>query len=519
MTFANGFVRGAALTALALGSMGVVSAQNGTNYHVLNNNAEGPFLGIGAGGTQTTSDGIGSFVPGEDCRGSLQVNFGGTLGIQFSYRNTAFRENVCVFNPGPNGFLQIHFPGIYFIELDGLQPNNNVVFTRPVCTTPITASFLQYGLGPASTVSFVLAAASAFGPTQTVLLPDNGLVAATGTATIVAGGTGNLPPSPTGSLASGCYVVQFTWVGSAVPFLDNIDGIWHYAVNSDQGNQYWLCSTDEMQLTRSNTLILDNGATTIGAFFSVFEYDMHWATMEANTTAVLAPHGIAQNGPYYAQTENMAGGGGPNFGFDVGRGSRAISFSGLGGVKVPAGLGGLGNGAQDPAYGGGAVKTLGFVTWDNKPHTSVVAPLGSGRLTWLSVDLAQIGNLGPNGSPGNPNITKGGGTVRLPVVGTGFIQSVTSLAFGIFQHSTKAATSGWPDPDGITSGAFGIPAIAGGSIQFNVGPFVAKVPCNGALPVNITYGTTGLSHTPPPALTWDPGNSDISGEKEIYLWK
>jgi hypothetical protein len=513
MTFANGLARGVAI-AIALGSMGVVSAQNGTNYHVLNNNGDAAFIGIGAGGTQTPTDGIGTFVAGEDARGSLQVNFGGTLGIQFSYRNTAFRENVCVFSPGlVSGVVQLEFDGIYFVELDGLQPNNNVVFLRPVCTTPIAASFLAYGLGPSSTVSFVAALSSALGPTQVVLLPDNGLVAGSGTATLVGGGTGTLGP-----VASGCYVVQFTWTASALPFLDTIDGIWHYAVNSADENQYWIMSDDEMNLTRSNTVMLDGGATAVAQFFSVIDYDTHYATLEAGTLAILANHGIEQNGPYYAQTENMTGGGGPNFGFDAGRGSRAISFSGLGGVKVPAGLGGLGNGAQDPAYGGGAVKTLGFATWDNKPNSSVAGE-GSGRITWVSIDLAQIAGLGPQGTPGNPNITKGGGTVRIPVVGTGFIQPTTSLALSIFTHTTKAATSGWPDPDGITSGAFGVPAIAGGSIQFNVGPFVAKVPCNGSLPVNLTYGTTGLNHSPPPALTWDPSVADISGSKEIYLWK
>jgi hypothetical protein len=501
-----------AVTAFALGITGVVSAQNGTNYHVLCNNGDAVFLGIGAGAGQTPSDGIGSYIAGEDVRGSLQVDFGGTLGIQFSYRNTAFRENVCVFGPGVvSGVVQLEFDGIYFIELDGLNPNNPVVFLRPVCTTPITASFLAYGLGPSSTVSFVAALSSALGPTQTVLLPDNGLVAATGTATLIGGGTGTLGP-----VASGCYVVQFTWTGSALPFLDTIDAAWHYAVNSADANQYWIMSDDEMNLTRSNTVITDGGVTAVVQFFSVIDYDTHWASLEANTSAILANHGIEQNGPYYAQTENMTGGGGPNFGFDVGRGSRAISFSGLGGVKVPAGLGGLGNGAQDPAYGGGPSRTLGFATWDNKPNTSV-ATVGSGRITWVSIDLAQISGLGPQGSPGNPNIVKAG--VRLPVVGTGFIQPTTSLALSIFTHTTKAATSGWPDPDGIASGAFGVPAIAGGSIQFNVGPFVNKVPCNGSLPVNLTYGTTGLNHSPPPALTFDPSVADISGSKEIYLWK
>ena len=511
MTFANGLARGVALTALALGSMGVVSAQNGTNYHVLNNSPEGAFIGIGAGGAQTPADGIGTFVPGEDCRGSLQVDFGGTLGIQFSYRNSAFREGVCMFGPGViSGQVHFQFDGIYFVELDGLNANNNVVFLRPVCTTPITASFLAYGLGPSSTVSFVAAATSALGPTQTLVLPDNGLVAGSGTATLVGAGTGAGAP-----VASGCYIVQFTWTASALPFLDNIDGIWHYAVNSSQENQYWLMSVDEMNLTRSNTVLLDGGGTALTTFFSVVDYDMHWATLEAGTLAILANHGIDQSGPYYAQTENMTGGGGPNFGFDAGRGSRAISFSGLGGVKVPAGLGGLGNGAQDPAYGGGPSRTLGFATWDNKPNTSV-AGMGSGRISWLSIDLAQIGGLPPES---DPDIKKAGGTVRLPVVGTGFIQPTTSLALSIFTHTTKAATSGWPDPDGLPSGTFGVPAIAGGSIQFNVGPFVNKVPCNGSLPVNLTYGTTGLNHSPPPALTWDPSVADISGSKEIYLWK
>ena len=514
MTFANGLARGAAVFAFALGITGVVSAQNGTNYHVLHNGLDAFFTNIGAGGTQTTSDGIGQFTPGEDVRGSLQVDFG-TLGIQFSYRQAAFREARCVFTPGViSGQILLKMSGTYFIELAGLNANNNVVFNRPVCTTPIAASFLAYGVGPSSTVSFIAALTSALGPTQTVVLPDNGLVAGSGTATIVAGFT-SVSANP---LASGCYISHFTWVPTALPFLDKIDGVWHYAVNSDDENQYWGFSIDEMNLTRSNTIATDAGVTALFQFPSVVDYGQQWASREASTLAVLAPHAVQQQGAYYTQTENMAGGGGPNFGFDAGRGSRAISFSGLGGVKTPPGFGGLGNGAQDPAYGGGATRTLGFVTWDNKANNGAI-PFGSGRITWLSIDLAQISGLGPQGSPGNPNITKGGGTVRLPVVGTGFIQPVTSLALTIFQHSTKAAPSGWPDPDGAPSGFAGVNPIAGGSIQFNVGPFVAKVPCNGSLPINLTYGTTGLNHFPPPALTWDPANADISGAKEIYLWK
>ena len=391
---------------------------------------------------------------------------------------------------------------------------------------PIVASFVPYGTGPASTASFVAIATSALGPTHTFILPNDGLVPAGqgGTATLVAAAAAQLPPG-TGNLPSaGCYVVQGTWVASAVPYLDKIDGVWRYNMNSDDDNQYWVMSDDELQLWQSQSVGTDGGFTAIPAFFAVVDYDFLWASLEANTTAILANHGIEQNGPYYSQTLNMTGGGGPNFGFDVGRGSRAISFSGKGGVKVPPGLGGLGSGAQDPAYGGGAVParmTMGFATWDNKPNIGVIGK-GSDRITWLGVDLAQLGGIGPCGSAGNPNITKGGGTVRLPVVGTGFIQPTTNLALSIFLHTTKVAGGGgWPDPDGITSGAFGVPAIAGGSIQFRVDNLVGKVPCTvgGTLPVNVTYGTTGRNHFPPPTLTWDPANADISGTKELYLWK
>jgi hypothetical protein len=384
---------------------------------------------------------------------------------------------------------------------------------------------MPYGVGPgASGFSFLVLAVSAvpFVPpiaAHDIVAPDNGLINGSGTATLVAAaGNVQIPPG-TGSVAPGfCYVVQFTWTASAVPYLDNIDAIYHWAVNSDDANQYWGMSDDEMNLWQAQTVISDAGLTAVPTFFSVLEYEFFWASREANTTAILAPNGIEQTGPYYTQTENMNGNGTPNGGFDVGRGSRAISFSGLGGVKVPPFLGGLGNGAQDPAYGGVPlnVKTLGFATWDNKPNISVAGE-GSGRITWVSVDLSQIGGGSPET---DPDITKVAGTVKIPVVGTGFIQPTTSLALSIFQHTTKASVSGWPDPDGFPgSGAFGVPPIAGGSIQFNVGPFVNKVPCNIAVPINITYGTTGKDPFPPPTFTWDPASADISGSKELYLWK
>lgn len=509
MMFANRFARSVALSALALGTMGVVNAQNGTNYHVLNNNGDGAFVGIGAGGAQTATDGIGTYIAGEDARGALQVNFGGTLGVQFSYRNVAFRENACVFNAGVvSGQLLLDFAGIYFIELDGLNANIPVVFTAPKCVSPIAASFVAYGFGPASTVSFVALATSALGPTQTLLAPDNGFVAGSGTATLVGGGTGTLGP-----VGSGCYIVQFTWTASAVPYLDNMDAIWHYSVNSPDLNQYWIMSDDELNLHQALTVITDGGFTAVPGFFSVLDYDLGMATLDAVTAAAIAPAGVENNGPYYTQTENMTGVGGINGGFDVGRGSRAVSFLGLNGVKVPAGFGGLGNGAQDPAINATAT-TLSFVTWDNKPNVSLDG-IGSNRVTWLSIDLPQVFGTSPEL---DPNITKAGGTVRIPVVGQNFLQPVTQLGLGIFLHTTNPAASGWPDPAGITSGAFGVPAIAGGSFTLGLATSVGSVPCNIGLPVNLTYGTSG-SNPGFPTLQWDPTVGDVTGTREMYLWK
>jgi hypothetical protein len=506
--------------------MGVVSAQNGTNYHVLSNGGDGLFFGVGAGGTQTDTDGIGYFIPGEDVRGSLLTDpdGGGALLPQFCYRMSAWREYWCTLVPGTiTAGFNVEMPYISFIELDGLNANNNVVFLRPICQLGLTASFLAYGTGPSSTVSFLAAAVSGF---PTVVLPDNGIVSGAGTATQVMA-----VQVPSQAAGFGCWGTQFKTAASAVPFLDNIDGIWHYNVNSTDQNQYWYFSFNEMNLTRSNTIATTGGITGLIAFPSVVDATAVLSTLEAQTTAVVAPHGVITTplganfvGPYYQQTENMSAPN-PNRGFDVGRGSRAISFSGLQGAKTPIGWGGLGNGAQDPGYdtlhyppAPDGLKTLGFVTWDNKPNASL-AGMGSGRILWLGFDLAQIAGLTPEA---DPDVKKAAGTVKLPVIGTSFIQAITTTSLVTFQHTTKAAALGWPDPDfggGAGSGSFGVPAIAGGSLQTNVGGFVAKIPCAGAFPVNITYGTTGKDLSPPPTFTWDPSIADISGSKEIYLWK
>src|SRR5678816_3887111 len=150
----NGAIRSASWVLLWLAcATASAAAQNGSNYHVLSNGPDAVLIGVGAGGTQTAQDGLGTYVPGEDLRGSILTDpdGNGPLPPQFCYRGVSFSEGVCLFAPGLSGQIKIQFPGVYFIELDGLHPNSPVVFTRPVCSTPITASVIPYGTGPSST--------------------------------------------------------------------------------------------------------------------------------------------------------------------------------------------------------------------------------------------------------------------------------------------------------------------------------------------------------------------------------
>lgn len=510
MTFANRFVRGAVLGTVAMGLLGVANAQNGSNYHVLHNNQEGAFIGVGAGGAQTGNDGMGVWVPGEDMKGSVQVDFGAFGGVQFSYRNIKFRESLCLFNPGQtSGTLNYQFDGLLFVEFDGANGNVPRVFSNPVCTTPMPSVAADYGVGVGTTVSFLLfglptGIAATGVPSSAVMLGpnENILASAGGTATIVAAAGGVV----SANLAqSGCYVVQFTWTPSAVGYLDKIDGMWHYALNSDQGNQYWMMSTDEMQIWQSNTLGTDGDVTQLYGWPAFVDYGFLLASVEANTTASLAPNGYSQNGTYYTQTENMVSGSG----FDVGRGSHGISFNGLGGVKTGVAFGGLGNGNQDPAYGGAAPQ-MGFVTWNNKP-SAAPAGFGGARLTWIAVDFGGAFGQLPDA---DVQVLKLGGTVRVPVLLQGVnLQKVTQLGFSFFQHNTGLAPSGWPDPDGIPSGAFNVTPSAGGSFQLATTGFSSSIPCNIGIAINLTYGTTGLN----PGLTFDPSIQDVSGTKQLFL--
>jgi hypothetical protein len=485
-------------------------AQNGANYHVLSNGVDTMYAGVGLGGSQTQADGLGTWIAGEDLRGSHVLDATG----DFGYLLRGVRETACLpfISAGPQF---IRFRGLFFLELDGLNGNAQAVFTNPACPSPGpsfplggSAGFIPYGVGPGSTRSFVVAGlppGTGPAPSSAILLPNNGLVPSTagGSADFVGTFTNIALPLMSTSF---CWGVQFTFVPTAIALHDDIDGLWHYVINSDDYNQYWGFSNDELNLWQSNSVASDAGLTAVVTFPPNADYDLLLLSAQPTTIATLAPVGVNLDGAYDTQTGNVQNEYGvtvnPNGGFDVGRGSSMISLSGTAGVPNPTT--GLGN--QNPATNPGKVPTLGFLTFDNGGDQN-----GSVRLTWVSVDL--LGQAG--GDPAlDPGLTKFGGAIRVPVVSAGFPQALTRTCATIFGHVTQP---GFPDPSGYTSGAFGVPGIAGASGQIPVG--TAPAVCIG-LPFNLTYGTSGRTGVlgAPGSLTFDPSVADTSGTRELYLF-
>jgi hypothetical protein len=235
----------------------------------------------------------------------------------------------------------------------------------------------------------------------------------------------------------------------------------------------------------------DAGLTALKAFFANDDYALQITSSEPDTVATLAPR---PGGDFATTTVNVSNEFGvavnPNGGFDAGRGSAAISFSGKAGVPNPAT--GLGN--QDPSAGPGTVGTLGFATWDNGGDGD-----GSVRLVWLSFDFLGVAGGNPATDPG---ILKQAGTIRVPVVSAGLLQPLTSLGFGLFGHVTRP---NFP---------FG---IGGASWQLPTGPQPAA--CAG-IAINITYGSSGRKGVlgAPGKLTFNPDVADTSGTRQLFLF-
>jgi hypothetical protein len=489
---------------------GAARAQHGTNYHILSNGVDVMYGGVGAGPSQTKADGLGTWIAGEDLRGSHLLGATG----DFGYRLRGVREQVCIpfISVGP---ISIKFGAILFVELDGLNAHAQAVFLNPACPSPGpsfplggSAGFIPYGVGPGSSSSFVVAdlpPGAGPSPSSAMLLPNNGLVpsSAGGSAELV----GAFPDIVLPMVSSAfCWGVQFMFIPTAIGLHDDIDGLWHYVINSEDGNQYWGFSDDELNLWQSNSVATDAGLTAVVTFPPNADYDLLLISAQPTTMATLAPVGVNLDGPYYTQTGNVQNEYGvalnPNGGFDVGRGSSMISLSGTAGVPNPTT--GLGN--QNASNNPGKVPTLGFLTWDNGGDGN-----GSVRLTWLSLDV-----LGAHG--GDPasdvGLTQLGGTIRIPAVSSGFIQAITHATLPLYGHVTQA---GFPDPSSYVMGAFGVQGIAGASQQLPVGNPPAA--CLG-LAVNLTYGTsgrTGVLGAPGP-VTWDPAVADTSGTRELYIF-
>ncbi len=440
-------------------------------------------------------------MDGEDLRGSHLTQLG-----DFGYRMPGFTEWMCLYGPGPGGSVKLNFSLLLFLELHGLNPNLPPVFTNPACTQPSfplgTSGFEPYGTAPGTSTSFVFTQLpSAFVASWAVLVPNGGLAPASagGTAEVagVAGGI-SLPINSTGL----CWSVQFTWSPSAVALHDDIDGLWHWVANSHDDNQYWLLSSDEQNLWQSFTVGSDAGLTSTRLFTANVDYTLDFRSVEAVTAATLAPR--AGTTPYSSWTDNVSNEYAvvlhPDGGFDIGRGSEAISLSGTAGVPNPF----TGKGNQDPSLAPGTLTTLGFATWDNDGDYD-----GSVRLTWLSLDLLQLAGGHPALDPG---ALKAGATLRLPEVSAGLLQPLTSAAFGLFGHVTRPGfVDGYP-PSGI------FPIIIGGaSWQVPLTPLPAA--CLGTA-VNITYGSSGRKGTlgAPGGLTFDPSIADVSGSRQLFLF-
>ncbi|MDG2148105.1 MAG: hypothetical protein P8N09_01140 [Planctomycetota bacterium] len=481
MTFAKQIVRGLAVGAIAVGLTTAASAQNGTNFHVLSNGLDAVYLNIGGGSGQTGgADGIGNWIDGNDLRGNYITALG-----EFGYRQSTFFTSECVLGAPPA--VALDFPGILFIEFDGRNPNDQDIFTRPACTAGLpngttTAGFLPYGISPGASAQFFLAGlptGAGLPSTAAILLPNNGLAPASngGTATLIAAAGAALPISSTGF----CWIVMFTWTPSALVGLDNIDGWWHWNINSVNNNQYWGLSNDELNVYSSNTVALSGNQTALNTFFASFEYEWHGTTADPSMNNALNPAGINGTGPYYAADNGALN---PNGGWDLGRHGGA-SISGTGGTINPI----TGNGTQNPAgTPSGGIPTYGYMSWNNE-----VSGL---RTVWHQVDWAGTFGVDPDTLGAGYNALVGPPGQRLPVgvsslvnPAPGWPQGVSIAQFPLMFHTP---TSGHPetDPLGFPAGSFGIVGQWGATNMLPING-LSEV-CTIGLPVAVQYGSVAV---------------------------
>lgn len=535
MTFKN-VTRGLALGAAVAGLSLSADAQNGTNYHALNNGLDVVFGGVGAGGGQTAGDGVGFWIPGEDLRGATRDNIEG----DFAYKQYGWRESACILSSAPGGINTLHYPTIVWLEYLGTGNGNTghrpVVFTNPIDASCIgfplggTGGFIGFGAPAGSSANFIaFGLPSALG-TGAFLGPNENIIpSASFTASVFLLAGANVAPTPINSTGF-CWGSQFQWTPSALPTIkDATNGWWHWVSNNPLGNQYWGFSGDEQNVYASRTVASDAGVTGILAFPVDSEYAATSISIQPNTNLATSPAGFFAGGAYYTNTANVVDGitGTPtlniNSGYDMG-GHGTLSLTGESGVPSPN----TGLAAQDPAgvggvnpSGGPLLPSIGFHTYDT---TSGSGTSGSKRITWLTVDTDHItGLFAPEDEV---PLTVLGGAVRVPSVNAlatpGGVPGITIQLLSLFSHETApCATCTAGAPGGFPPGTFGVPDTQGASIQLPIPPLGSV--CTPGVPLAVTYGSSGLKGpagvgAPGGGLTWIQSEAATSGHKTFFLF-
>jgi hypothetical protein len=479
------------------------------NYHVLHNGVDLDFYGgLGAGGTMDPGlDGIGTWIPGEELRGNHLTSLG-----DFGYRQRGFRETVAVYDQFPPGAsLEINFPYIAWVEIDGGNGHAPIVFNNPVDNDCADWSFgpgtTGYG-APAGEESFLITM-SPTAPHDLLVIPNEGVLSGTGSATIIAEIRNLVIPIMDDLHA---WEVQIEWV-NPLESKDDIDGWYHWTTSSPNNDQYWGLSVDELALWHSFSIPTTSGLTNVQTFFARVEYALLMLSADPVTHAALAPLGAEGTGPFYT----TATPGNFNGGFDLGRGSQMLSFSGKSGVWENNNTSN-----QDPLQAALPVTpALGFVTFDNTDYDGDgdlvgTPPVGGYRLTWIDLDLDVSFGIDPALAT---SALQWFGSSRVPIqIGStpGPFPSPTTLSFfPLFVHATTPVA--WPDPGGYggSAGDFGVPMVAGASVFIPLGGIDSV--CFVGLSIALQYGSSGLVSSTGP-LTWDPAIARVSGTRQIFLF-
>ena len=508
-----------------------LAAQNETNWHPQSNGFDGIYLGLGLGaGTATNTDGVGKWIPGEDLRGSRRAAFS----RDFSFKVTDLLIPHCLLGASGSGQGAWN-PVITGWEYDGRNANRPDVFTNPTSTSPglVMGSATGAPLGdpPGTTASILAVGVPTYLNPVTVFLPNNGLVPTStgGTVSLVAVFGG--PASAT--LPTGCYNFQVGAVTTIAASTDDIDGwwVWHVDQSTGGSTNYYGFSFNEQDLWQSGTLHgLDGGNGVLG-FPATTEWSLHVASLEAGSTAALAPAASAAHGAgtYYGVTINTNSGFGsmpplsdPNGGYDIGAGSRALSLSGktghadandvLLGAPIAATQDPGGSSGGSPTY---VTPSLGVQTWDTRDYNDNGLPDDGGdKVTLISFHWDLFAGVPPDaagdvlGSPGT----------RLPIAdnsgsipGGDFPQALTLAWIPTFAHTVIGGSAGFPGPEGKPSAFQGAGPAVGTSSHIPTQSLSGA--CQG-LPLGITYGTVHMLGSLP---TYDPQQGSTSGRKVLFL--